>query len=148
MKAGDEVTIKNEALVGQDFQFFDWKEGDIIFKIEEIIGTDNRCKLVADGYGNLKEPDMYGNGAVYVNVNDLINIRKFNMISEVEYPENITINDVEYKVESITLVNKTTNERFEFFNKKKKNYKEINDNGKISEVFYPHGIYRRKIKND
>ena len=85
MKVGDEVTIKNEALVGQDFQFFDWKEGDIIFKIEEIIGTDNRCKLVADGYGKLKEPDMYGNGAVYVNVNNLIKIKEKNLCSKSFY---------------------------------------------------------------
>jgi hypothetical protein len=63
----NKVTIKDGALVGQDFSFFDWHGGDIEFTAVQF--TKEHCKLTAPGYGI---PGDYGNGAIFVNNKDVV----------------------------------------------------------------------------
>ena len=59
----------NKIVYGQDMG---WQEGipeDVDFEVSEVMG--NKLKLVADGYGNLKKKDAYGNGAIYVYLQEM-----------------------------------------------------------------------------
>jgi len=60
--------IKEGAKVGQDMGICKWT-GNTIFDVFDF--TDKRKKLIAEGYGQLSE---YGNGALYVNVGDLVSV--------------------------------------------------------------------------
>ncbi|MFA5174762.1 MAG: hypothetical protein WC438_06290 [Candidatus Pacearchaeota archaeon] len=75
--------IKKGATVGQDFSFFSWpdkkKNLDMIFILDEKFSVDKerRVKLIADGYGILKDNKYhlsgeYGNGSLYVSSEDII----------------------------------------------------------------------------
>ena len=65
------VRIKDGAIVGQDMGYFIWKDNGEIF--EAISFGISRAKLIADGYGIISSDKKgYGNGALYVNIKDLI----------------------------------------------------------------------------
>ena len=73
------IKIKSGAMIGQDHKFFTAKGKicELVFDVEETIRipADNarRFKAVANGYGDLKR--NYGGGAVYVRVEDVIEIK-------------------------------------------------------------------------
>lgn len=65
-----QAKIRKGAGVSQDFHFFSWKDNDKVFNVYEH--SSERNELIADGYGNLEKPDSYGNGALYVKIENLI----------------------------------------------------------------------------
>lgn len=69
MNAG-KARIKQNAIIGQDHHFRKWDSPLLIFDVHDFLGK--RKKLIADGYGNLDKPNAYGNGAIFVNDEDLI----------------------------------------------------------------------------
>ncbi len=77
--------VKQGAIVGQDHGFIKWGNENIIFDVYDFM--KKRKILIADGYGNLKRANMYGNGCLYVDVSDII------MLSEEEMPESHYDND-------------------------------------------------------
>ena len=59
----------NKIVYGQDMG---WHEGiphDVDFEVDEVMG--NKLKLIADGYGNLKKSNSYGNGAIWVYLQEM-----------------------------------------------------------------------------
>lgn len=74
--------IRDGAGVGQDHSFFRWKDnGEIfdceLFKLIDIErGESERWKLKAFGYGQTGQEGSYGNGALYVNSEDLIPVKE------------------------------------------------------------------------
>jgi len=75
--------IKKGATVTQDFSFFTWpdekKNLNTIFILDDkfSINEEHRVKLIADGYGVLKNniyhlDGKYGTGALYVSSNEII----------------------------------------------------------------------------
>ena len=62
--------IKDGAVVGVDFSFVTWKDSGEIFDVYTF--SEDRKKLVADGYGNLDKPNAYGSGALFVKNTDVI----------------------------------------------------------------------------
>jgi len=59
--------IKSGAFIGCDMHYCNWEDKGEIFTIEPFM--DGRVKAVSDGYGSKR---VYGNGAIYVKVDDLI----------------------------------------------------------------------------
>ena len=60
----------NKINYGQDMGFHRGVPSDVDFEIEEF--TDDRVRLIADGYGVLgKGGNKYGNGSIYVNKKDM-----------------------------------------------------------------------------
>ena len=88
--------IKEGARVSQDMGAYKWKNNNIVFDVFNFNGDKKKC--MAPGYGyisNKGEFDKYGNGAIYVWVEDLIyeNIKNTdNNTDPVLQIENIYIN--------------------------------------------------------
>jgi len=61
-----QVRIRDEAFIGCDMHIVKWGDDGEIFEATTL--TRDKMKLVAPGYG--KKP--YGNGPLYVNVDDII----------------------------------------------------------------------------
>jgi hypothetical protein len=56
----------------QDFRFHTGVPVGVVFNIEQVT-TNGRAKLTADGFGSFAGPgNTYGNGAIYVDVIDLL----------------------------------------------------------------------------
>jgi hypothetical protein len=69
-KDGAKVRIRNEARIEQDMGFCTWIDHGEIFTVHAF--NNSRKKLVAPKYGL---QDNYGNGAVYANIEDLIEVK-------------------------------------------------------------------------
>lgn len=62
--------IKTGAVIGQDHHCARWEDGGEVFDVYAFI--ESRHILTADGYGNLKKPNAYGNGSLFVKPEDLV----------------------------------------------------------------------------
>jgi len=73
LKVGDKVMIAPHAHYGQDFSFWEWGTGKTIFTIKEF-PQENKAIIIAHGYGILGDPcgNAYGNGAIFINPQNLI----------------------------------------------------------------------------
>jgi hypothetical protein len=71
----DRVTIHKDAIVSQDFTTFLWGKPKIEFRVRMRVHCD-RVMLVADGYGELGPHKEYGNGAIFVDIEDLDKVEK------------------------------------------------------------------------
>jgi hypothetical protein len=63
--------IRKGATVSQDFTRIEWQNESILFFASDHTISGKR-KCIADGYGSFLEGEKYGNGALYVDENDLI----------------------------------------------------------------------------
>lgn len=70
------VTIRNGAVVGQDFGRFEWRGGDIEFDAVQLCTGGTKWHLTADGYGMTTQPGRYGNGKVYADERDLVDVKE------------------------------------------------------------------------
>ncbi len=68
-KIGDKVILRGNIFAGQNHQcrWFEFPEEGKIFEIMGFIGSD-RLILMADGYGNFNKQNAYGNGRLFVSV--------------------------------------------------------------------------------
>ncbi len=67
-----QARIRDGAIVGQDHHWARWEDDplDPVFDVYSFLPTEK--VLIADGYGNLKKPNAYGSGCLYVKNEDLV----------------------------------------------------------------------------
>ena len=68
--------IRENAVVTQNLKRFTWpgemNDKETVFTVKEnAVGTSRRV-LIADGYGSLNEGENVGEGALYVNQDDIL----------------------------------------------------------------------------
>ena len=65
----------NDIKFYQDHRYWRCVPGNIDFKIDSVVDNDY-CWLVADGYGNLINHNLYGNGKIAVNKEIIVELLK------------------------------------------------------------------------
>jgi hypothetical protein len=75
------VKLKNGAIVGQDFSWFEWEEDGTIFDVHKL--NEDKAQLRAYGYGVIGDKDgkSYGNGALYAKWSDIEVIEEIDVSS-------------------------------------------------------------------
>lgn len=66
ISVGDHIKIVGSVYYAHNHTFEEGVLEEIEFVVDAILEFNGYVKLIADDYGNLEKPDVYGDGPVYI----------------------------------------------------------------------------------